>query len=290
MALLTVSEILQPSVRKGWAIGAYDVTDLSMAQGVLDAAEVDDSPVILMIYPAFVPMEKYHIYVSFLKQEIIMRNVTAAIALDHACCIEEAEAGIMAGFTGVMIDSSQEAFEKNVEITKDIVEKAHSKGISVESELGYVGLGSEILTDDELKARYTNVDDAQFYIEQTGVDALAVAIGTAHGPYKFSPQLDFVRLKQLREILDVPLVLHGSSGTPDDQIREAVSLGINKINVYTDIRLAVLNNIENKVKSSKIESYDIPDILNIIRATTSEVVSQKNELFGSVGKGSLYKF
>jgi fructose-bisphosphate aldolase class II len=132
------------------------------------------------------------------------------------------------------------------------------------------------------------VNEAKLFVEKPGVDSLAVAIGTAHGLYKFAPQLDFERLQQLRAALDVALVLHGSSGTPNDQLEKAVKLGINKVNVYTDIRMKVLAAIQDKVMAEPIEQYDIPDLLAIFRKESMAVVQEKNAIFGSVGKGKYY--
>jgi ketose-bisphosphate aldolase len=289
VTLLTVAEILKPSIKNGWAVGAYDVPDISVAQGILDAAVADEAPVILMIYPAFVPTEYYKTYVSFIKEEIQRSGAKAAIALDHGSNIAEINAAIGAGFTGVMIDASKEPFDKNIETTKTVVDAAHAYGISVEAELGQVGLGSDILPEDQMKSLYTKVIDSKQFVDRTGVDSLAVAIGTAHGLYKFEPKLDFERLQQLRAELEIALVLHGSSGTPNDQLAQAVKFGINKINVYTDIRMKVLESIREKVMADPIEMYDIPDLMAITRKDTKTVVQEKNILFGSTGKSKLYK-
>ena len=288
MTLLTVSEILKPSVYQGWGVGGYDVVDMSLCQGVLDAALEDQAPVIFLIYPVSVPMESYINFVTYLKREIERCGVTAAIALDHGTTMHQIEAALNAGFTGVMIDASKYPLEQNIAMTKKVVDLAHQFGASVEAELGHVGEGSDILPPDLMKSMYTRVEDARRFVDETGVDALAVAIGTAHGLYKFAPQLDFERLAKLRSELDIPLVLHGSSGTPNDQLAKAVKLGINKINVYTDIRMRVLSSIQAKVVSEHIEQYDIVDLDNIIRRETKKVVQEKNTLFKSVGKAKLF--
>ena len=288
MALMTVSEILQPSVYNGWAVGAYDVADLSMTMGVVDAAVADDAPVIIMVYPGMVPVEHYPTYAAFISKEIERSCAKAALALDHGSNLTQIRAALDAGFTGVMIDASSQPLERNIQITKEVVEFAHRYSVPVEAELGRVGMGSDILQDDEMRSYYTRVEDARRFVEETGVDALAVAIGTAHGIYKFEPNLDFERLQELRRVLDLPLVLHGSSGTPTDQLSRAVELGINKINVYTDIRMRVLDAIRKKVMAELIESYDLSDLMNITREQTKQAVQEKNALFGSVRRGNYY--
>lgn len=288
MPLMTVAEILKPSIKNGWAVGAYNITDLSVTQGILDAAVADDAPVILMIYPSFTPQKYYKTYITFIKEEVERNGAKVAIALDHGSSMLEVKAALEANFTGVMIDASIESLDKNIEITKKVVDISHALGVSVEAELGHVGLGTDVLPEEQMKSLYTRVNEAKIFVEKTGVDSLAVAIGTAHGLYKFAPHLDFERLQQLRAALDVALVLHGSSGTPNDQLEKAVKLGINKVNVYTDIRIKVLAGIHDKVVAEPIEKYDIPDLLAIFRKESMAVVQEKNAIFGSVGKGKYY--
>jgi len=287
MTLLKMAEILKPSVRNGWAVGGYDTSNLAVTYGILDAAEADNAPIIIMIYPGMTPPEYFATFAAFINKEVERRNVKAALILDHGQSISQVEYALAAGFSGVMIDASQQPLEKNIEISKKVVQMAHKLGVSVEAELGHVGLGSDVLPEDQMKALYTPVEDAERFVSETGVDALAVAIGTAHGLYKFKPQLDFERLVALRNSVDIPLVMHGSSGTPEDQIAEAVKLGINKINVYTDIRMAVLKQIQLKA-INPIETYDIPDLDEIMRSATKQLVHEKNTLFNAVGKVHLY--
>jgi fructose-bisphosphate aldolase, class II len=288
MTLLTLKEILTPTIRKGWAIGAYDSPNLAVSLGILDAAEEEKAPVILMIYPGMISPRYYATYIAPVLKEIELRNVAVAIVLDHGPSLLEIGPALEAGFTGVMIDASKYPFEQNVSLTKQVVEMAHKVGISVEAELGHVGMGVDVVPEEEMKALYTRVDEAADFVAQTGVDALAVAIGTAHGIYKYEPRLDFERLEALRNSLDLPLVLHGSSGTPDAQLVKAVELGINKVNVYTDIRMAVLEKMQLKA-AQPIESIDIPDFDQIQRLETKRVVQEKNALFKAVGKAGLYR-
>ncbi len=288
MALLGLSEILQPSVNKGWAVGAYDTANLATTYGILDAAEADNAPVIIMIYPGMIAPEYYATYAAFIKAEVKRRGVAASLVLDHGPSIKEVEAALAAGFDGVMIDASSLPFDENVAISKKVVDLAHKTRVTVEAELGHVGVGSDVMPEETMKTLYTRVEDAKKFVELTGVDALAVAIGTAHGLYKFEPRLDFDRLAAIRKEVDIPLVLHGSSGTPEDQLAKAVKLGINKVNVYTDIRMAVLKQIQ-PLTAQAIEKYDIPHIDAATREATKKAVQEKNALFGAVNKASLYR-
>ena len=188
-----------------------------------------------------------------------------------------------------MIDASKEPFEKNMPTTKTVVDAAHAYGIYVEARLGHVGLGSDVLPEDQMKSLYTKVVDSKQFIDRTGVDSLAVAIGTAHGLYSLNPNSIWNVCDNFRAELEIALVLHGSSGTPNDELVQAVKFGINEINVYTDIRMKVLESIREKVMADPIEMYDIPDLMAITRKDTKTVVQEKNILFGSTGKSKLYK-
>ena len=287
MAMLTLAEILAPSVNKGWGVGAYDTANLATTYGILDAAEADKAPVIIMIYPAMISPEYYRTFAAFIKEEVKRRGVTASLILDHGPSLVEVEAALDAGFTGVMIDASSLPFDENAALSKKVVDMAHKVGVSVEAELGHVGLGTDVLPEDRRKELYTRIEDAKLFVEKTGVDALAVAIGTAHGVYKFEPHLDFERLAAIRKEIDIPLVLHGSSGTPEDQLVKAVSLGINKINVYSDIRVEVLKEVK-PLMDTPIDSLDISNIDAATRNAAKKIVQTKNHLFGSVGKSNLY--
>lgn len=288
MSLLTVSEILQPCIKQDWAVGAYDVVDIPMCQGVLSAAEIDKAPVILMVYPKSVSANQFKPLVDFIKHEVHKRGVVAAVALDHCTDLELIRYSIDMGFTGVMIDGSMLSFEENLRLSKKVVELAAPYNVSVEAELGHVGEGDELLTDQLRSSLFTSPSQAKEFIDSSGIDELAIAIGTAHGVYKFEPNLDLELLKEIRSVTDVGLVLHGSSGTPENQLISAIKTGIDKLNVYTDIRLEVIKDIDNLLKENEVLELDIIDLHKVVRESTCRVVREKNALFNSINKQNVY--
>jgi fructose-bisphosphate aldolase class II len=182
-----------------------------------------------------------------------------------------------------MIDASLSPLEENIALTRRVIELAHANGVSVEAELGHVGQGEEILTQDQQQAHLTRVDEAERFVRETGVDALAVSIGTLHGLYRGIPKLDFDRLSQLRAICQIPLVLHGGSDTPDADLRRAIEIGIDKINIWTDIRLPFLRAMKDTLKDP-IGKLEVPEVFGAARAAATAVIRQKNQLLGSTGK------
>ncbi len=178
--------------------------------------------------------------------------------------------------------------EENIALTRQVVERAHAQGISVEAELGHVGGGQEVLDEDEQQARLTPVHEAERFVQETGVDALAVAIGTAHGLYRVKPRLDLERLAQIRQAVKLPLVLHGSSDTPDPQVRQAIEIGIDKVNVWTDVRLPYLRAMQAAL-AGPAEKVDLLQATASAQAAAREVVQHKLRLFNSADKASLYE-
>lgn len=231
--LVAMKKILDKAKEGGYAVAAPNVWDEYSIRMALEAAEEENAPVILDFAEL---MGDIYIFgemaVAFAKKS----PVPVAINLDHGCSFEIAMKAIRAGFTSVMIDRSTLPFDENVRQVKEITRIAHALGVSVEAELGHVGLGTE--SDEERNAGLTHVDEAKDFVEQTGVDCLAVAIGTAHGVYKSTPHLDYDMLEEIRKAVDVPLVLHGGSGTGDEALRKAVRGGICKVNIFTDLSIA----------------------------------------------------
>jgi fructose-bisphosphate aldolase class II len=288
MKYLTLAEILQPCVRQNWAIGAYDTFNLETTQAIFDASAADQAPAIVMIYPNDAPQAEWPTLVRLIEAEMERTNVPTALVLDHAKTLEQVKCALDLGFSGVMIDASLLPLEENMSITRKAVELAHAKGASVEAELGHVGVGLEV-SEDEQKAHLTRVDEAERFVKETGVDALAVSIGTLHGLYRGTPQLDFERLTQLRAVCDIPLVLHGGSDTPERDLRRAIEIGIDKINIWTDIRIPFLQILKNALDGAPIGKVNVHEAFGSARSTATEVIRQKNKLLGSVGKASKYK-
>jgi fructose-bisphosphate aldolase class II len=222
----------------------------------VDASAMDQSPAIIMIYPNHNPQAEWPTLLKIIETEVERAGIPAALVLDHAKTLEQVKHALDLGFSGVMIDASLAPLEQNIAITRKAVELAHAKGASVEAELGHVGVGLEV-SDDEQSAHLTRVDEAERFVKETGVDALAVSIGTLHGLYRGTPHLDFERIAQLRAACPIPLVLHGGSDNPDQDLRRAIELGIDKINIWTDIRIPFLQTVKDKLDGpiKKIEVH-----------------------------------
>ena len=287
MKFLTMAEILQPCVGQDWAIGAYDTCNLEITQAIVDAAVADQAPAIIMIYPHHTSQDSWPTLVRLIEAEVERTQIPAALVLDHAKTLDQIECALARGFSGVMIDASLKPFEENVELTRRAVELAHASGVSVEAELGHVGQGEEILSDDQQHAHLTRVEEAERFVKETGVDALAVSIGTLHGLYRGKPKLDFERISQLRAACPLPLVLHGGSDTPDADLRRAIELGIDKINIWTDVRIPFLKALKETLESP-IRNLEVSEALGSARAAATQVIRQKNRLLGSTGKAMEY--
>ncbi len=287
MKFLTMAEILQPCVGKDWAIGAYDTCNLEITQAIVDAAATDQAPAIIMIYPHHTRQSEWPTVVRIIESEVERARIPAALVLDHAKTLDEIECALELGFSGVMIDASLTPLEENIEITRRAVGLAHASGASVEAELGHVGQGDEVHGEDEQQLHLTRVDDAERFVKETGVDALAVSIGTLHGLYRGTPHLDFDRIAQLRAACPIPLVLHGGSDTPDADIRRAVEIGIDKINIWTDVRIPFLQALKNTL-DGPIRKIEVTEAMGAARAAATDVIRQKNQLLGSAGKATQY--
>ena len=303
--LVTNKDLMFPAMQKAYAVGAFNISNLESLLAVVEAAIEEKSPVIVAVTPSSIKYAGLAYIEKMVKTATESAPVPMALHLDHGKDIETVSKCIDAGFTSVMIDGSHLKFEENVALTRRVVDLAHPKGISVEAELGTLA-GVEESTVEEKEAVLTDPDAAKDFVERTGVHALAVAIGTSHGAYKFKgePKLDFERLRLIHEKISTLLVLHGASsvpswiiekavkygaelggarGIPEKHIRKAISLGITKINIDTDLRLAFTGTIrEFLVKSPKI--FDSRKILGSAKEAMKGVVRSKMRLFRSAGK------
>jgi ketose-bisphosphate aldolase len=233
MALKSVSTILKDAQKNHYAVAAFNVFNFESISWIIKAAEQENAPVIAMLYPSVsshIPASTFCVTVKDIARNA---KVPVGVHYDHSNSFEQIMTAIKEGFPSVMIDGSYLPFDENVKITRDIVRVAHPMGIDVEAELGYVGRASNE-NDYVNSSTYTNPDSAVEFVDRTGVDSLAIAIGSAHGNYVSAPNLDLDRLKEIRNKISVPLVLHGGSGIPDDQIKKAVKLGITKLNIGTE--------------------------------------------------------
>lgn len=280
--------LLQVARENQFAVPAFNISDYAMMKGVFEISEETNSPLIIAIHPD----EQRHVGDSFLRSatDLALRSpVPVAIHWDHGASYEESLKAIQLGFTSVMIDKSLVSFEENVAVTKRVVEAAHAVGLSVEAELGTIGKA-----DDEAEAGtdyivYTDPEDAVRFVAETGVDSLAVAIGTCHGLYPdwMKPEIKIDLLEQIEAKVSVPLVLHGGSGNPDEEIAKSVSRGIAKINISSDIKVAYHGKMRellaNDPKLREPNSIQ-PECVKAMKAAAAH----KIELFNADGKASLY--
>jgi fructose-bisphosphate aldolase class II len=303
--LVTNKELLLAAKRGAYAVGAFNIQNLESLLAVVEAAVEEKSPVIVAVTPSAIKYGGLKYLTALVKVAAENAPVPMSLHLDHGEDVETVRKCLEAGFTSVMIDGSHLPFEENVALTRRVVEMAHPMGVSVEGELGRL-TGVEEKTVEEREAVLTDPDEAEEFVKRTGVDALAVSIGTSHGAYKFKgePKLDFERLRLIREKVDVPLVLHGASsvpqwiiekatkygaeltgakGIPEDHVKRAISLGITKINIDTDLRLAFTATVR-EVLANQPKEFDPRKILGPAKEAMKEVVKAKMRLFGSSGK------
>ena len=237
MALVTTKQLLHDAQKGHYAIGAFNVENLEMAQAVVAAAEKLRSPVIMQTTPSTVGYASLQLWYAAVKAMAEQASVPIVLHLDHGNSFDLAMQALRTGYTSIMIDGSHQQFEDNIALTRAVVDACHPSEVPVEAELGKVG-GKEDDLDGGEGDSYTVPAEALEFVERTGVDSLAVAIGTAHGVYKGTPKLDVNRLSEIREIVSVPLVLHGTSGVPDEIVKECIQRGICKVNYATDLRIA----------------------------------------------------
>lgn len=284
MPLVSMKEMLNKAKSEGYAVGQFNINNLEFTQAILQAAVAEKSPVILGV------SEGAGRYIGGFKTVVKMveglmedYNVTVPVAihLDHGSSFEKCKEAIDAGFTSVMIDASHHPFEENIEITSKVVEYAHAKGVSVEAELGTVG-GQE----DDVVAEgviYADPKECEELVKRTGIDCLAPALGSVHGPYKGEPKLGFTEMEEIGKVTGMPLVLHGGTGIPTKDIQRSVSLGTAKINVNTENQIASAKTVR-EVLAAKPDEYDPRKYLGPARDAIKETVIGKMREFGSSGR------
>jgi fructose-bisphosphate aldolase class II len=285
--LTTGKVILDVAHEHSFAVPAFNISDYAMFLGIIDISEEKNAPVILGIHPD----EVQHVGVEMIAavaQRAHRSSVPIAIHWDHGASYEQILTAIRNGFTSVMIDGSMLPFEENIAISKKVVHAAHAVGLSVEGELGTIGQMDSQAEGGSDTIIYTNPDDALTFVESTAVDSLAVAIGTYHGiyPTTMKPELKLDLLKLIKDKVDIPLVLHGGSNNRDDEIAEAVKLGINKINISSDIKVAYHTKMRDVLADQSLREPLIiqPPCIEAMKV----VAGQKIDLFDTAGKASLY--
>ena len=282
MALVTTEKMLKDAQAGHYAVGAFNVENLEFVMAVLAAAEETKSPVIMQTTPGTIKTAGLDYFYGMVKAAAERASVPVALHLDHGDGYDRCMQAFRTGYTSVMIDGSHHVFEENIEITKSVVRACHAAGIPVEAELGKVG-GKEDDLDGGNGNGYTVPSEAAEFAERTGVDSLAVAIGTAHGVYKGTPKLDMERLSEIRKVVSVPLVLHGTSGVPDDAVRECVARGMCKVNYATDLRIAFSKGLKEYLAKDP-EVFDPKKYSAVGREYVKEYVKSKILVCGSNGK------
>lgn len=273
--LVNLNDVLQKAQAEHYAVGLFNTTDLDMAQAVLEAAEELHSPVIIGTAEVLLPYGELKLIAPSLRALAERSSVPVVLHYDHGLTFGRCMEALQLGFTSVMYDGSLGSMAQNMADTAQMVRIAHAMGATVEGEIGHVGNAGGDPTD-----RYTTVEEATEYSAATGVDALAIAIGTAHGEYKAKPQLDIRRLKDIRAALDTPLVLHGGSGLSDEDFRNTVAGGITKVNIFTDLCLAGQAAMTEALAAGK----GYLDIRNAKVDRIRRQVMGKMKLFSSDGK------
>lgn len=273
--LVTLEEILKDAEERKYGVGLFNMLNLEMARGIIEAAEEESSPIILGVAEVHLPLIPFD-YASLIMNKIAKEaKVPVCLHFDHGTDFKKIEAAINSGFTSVMYDGSALPYEENITNTKKISTIAHKRGVSVEAELGHVG-GAEGGGDDGIEEMYTRVDQVNDFIERADIDALAVAIGTAHGQYKKKPKLDINRLAEIYAISKKPLVLHGGSGLSDDDFRNTIKNGIRKVNICTEMCIAL--------REAYLASANHEILFDDGKNAVKEVVKGKMQLFESSNK------
>ena len=282
MPLVTTNEMLKKAQEGHYAVGAFNVENMEMVMAVIKAAEEMNAPVIMQTTPSTVKYAGLDYYLANVRTAAERSKVPVAMHLDHGSSFELAMQALRTGYTSIMIDGSHESFEDNIALTSRVAAACAPSGISVEAELGKVG-GKEDDLDGGDENPYTDPQQAKEFAERTGVTSLAVAIGTAHGIYKGTPKLDLDRLSEIREVVSVPLVLHGASGVPDDAVRESIRRGICKVNFATELRIAFSDGVKEYLKENP-DAFDPKKYGAVGMKHVTELVKQKISVCGSEGK------
>lgn len=283
--LVNMNEVLRPAKHGKYAVGLFNAVNLELARGIIAAAESSRSPVIMgtaeVLLP-YGPLEEVSYYLLPMAKKA---SVPVVVHLDHGLTYETCIKALELGFSSIMYDCSTDSYEDNVRKVKEMADIAHSYGATIEGELGHVGdnegsaEGSSHLADPS--AFFTDPKLAKDFVDKTGVDALAIAVGNAHGAYKLPPKLDFERIRTIAKTVDVPLVLHGGSGLTDNDFRQAIKDGISKVNIFTDINVAA---VEAEFKKFTDMNKGIIDLIPAAVEAIKQETLKKMELFGSTNK------
>lgn len=283
MPLVSMGDLLKKAQAGGYAVGAFNIENMEMAQAVISAGESLGAPVILQTTSSTVKYASLEIFAAVVAAAAKKAHVPVVMHLDHGSSPELCMAAVEAGYTSVMYDGSKLSFDQNVENTSRVAAFAHERGIPVEAELGTVGGKEDEHNVSDKDAQYTNAEQADEFARLTGIDSLAIAIGTSHGHYKGVPMLDFERLAQIRAKVAMPLVLHGTSGVPEDSVRKCVSMGMTKVNFATELRDAYTGAVRKSL-AEDTDAFDPKYYGTAGRQAVFDLVCSRIILLGSSGK------
>lgn len=283
MSIISTKYVLEKAQKGGYAVPAFNIHNLETLQVVVEAAAEMNSPVILAGTPGTYSYGGVENIVGIVEALSREHDIPLSLHLDHHEDFDDIKYKVDAGIRSAMIDGSHLPYEENIELVKKVVEFCHKNDVSVEAELGRLGGAEDDLVVDEKDTLYTNPKQALEFVERTGIDSLAVAIGTAHGLYKSEPKLDFERLEEIRNIVSIPLVLHGASGLPDEDIKRAISLGICKVNVATELKIAFSGALKEYFNENP-EAEDPRKYMKPAKAAMKEVVKKVIRVCGSQDK------
>jgi len=282
MPLANAKDLLMNAEKGGYAVGAFNCTNMEILQAIVGAAEEMEAPVIVQASQGAIKYAGLEYIAALAKTAAEMSKVPIAIHLDHGTSFEQVIKCIRFGFTSVMFDGSMLPFEENIARTAEVVKAAGAVGVSVEGELGRIGGTEDDVSVKKGEEFFTDPDEAAVFVEKTGVDFLAVAVGTAHGKYKGVPKLNFELLAEIHKKVGIPLVLHGSSGLPGEDIKKAVSLGVRKVNIDTDLREAFVEGMKKALQKHPGE-IDPRKILGPARDKMKEIVKEKINFLSCAG-------
>lgn len=281
MTLRSALEALKRAQREGYALPCFDTFEMMGTEGMIAALEERRAPGIVAMYAGSVERPNARAFAAYLRAKAEDAAVPISLMLDHGSSFEQCIKAIALGFTDVMYDGSQLPLEENIAHTKQIVRAAHAVGVGVEAELGHVGRGSEYQSFGGQRKGFTDPDTVERFVAETGVDLLAVAIGTAHGLYQGEPQVDIELLRAIRARVDIPLVLHGGSGLSDAHFRATIEAGISKINIFTDLGVTTGARL---VEAAKQENASYFSLTAVISQTFQERCSHYLDVFGASHK------
>jgi tagatose 1,6-diphosphate aldolase GatY/KbaY len=283
--LSSTRELLETARRNAYAIGAFNVYNLEGVKAVVNAAEVSSSPAMLQLHPSALTYGKLPL-ITMCLEAAKSATVPISVHLDHSTSASDIRLALAAGVRSIMADGSPMTYSQNLKFTKEMTALAHEFHAVVEAEIGRISGTEDGLTIAEKEAKMTDPWQAHEFVQQTKVDAIAVTIGNVHGEYKSPPRLDFARLEKIRELVDIPLVLHGASGLPKEMIMQSMQLGVCKFNVNTEVRQAYMQALKLEICGESPK--DLLEIAGEAIAAMQEVIIEKLDLFGSVGKAHLH--